>query len=71
MDNPNLEQRLQRIESLSKPQKNAFVSDKKRKRKSKKIDKIIFILIEKLIEQLLPYAIPFIIHFWNNLCNLL
>ena len=71
MDNPNLEQRLQRIESLSKPQKNAFVSDKKRKRKSKKINRIIFILIEKLIQMLLSYSIPFIIHLWNNICNLL
>ena len=73
MENPNLEQRLQRqrIESLTKPQKNAFVSDKKHKRKSKKINKIIFILIEKLIQMLLPYSIPFIIHLWNNICNLL
>ena len=71
MDNPNLEQRLQRIESLSKPQKNAFVSDKKRKRKSKKVNKIIFIVIEKMIQMLLPYIVPFIIYFWDILYNLL
>ncbi len=71
MENSNLEQRLQRIESLSKSQKNAFVSDKKRKRKSKKITKIIFILIEKMIQMLLPYIVPFVIHFWDILYNLL
>ena len=71
MENPNLEQRSQRIESLLKPQKNAFTLDIKRKRKAKRFGKILIIFIEKIIEQFLPYAIPFIIHFWDNLCNLL
>jgi hypothetical protein len=71
MENLTIEQRLQRIESLLKPQKNAFTLDKKRRRKAKKYNKILIILIEKMIEQLLPYAIPFIIHFWDNICNLL
>ena len=71
MENPNLEQRLQRIESLLKLQKNIIVLDKKRKVKAKKLDKIIIILIEKLIQMLLPYIVPFIIHFWDILYNLL
>ena len=72
MDNPNLEQRLQRIESLLALQKNdAFAINKKRKEKAKKINKIVIILIEKVIKLLLPYVIPFIIHVWDNLFNLL
>jgi len=71
MENPNLEQRLQRIESLLKSQKNAFVLGKKRQRKAKEFSKILIILIEKVIQLLLPYAIPFIIHYWDNLFNLL
>lgn len=71
MENPNLEQRLQRIESLLKSQKNAFVLDKKRERKLEKVNKIIFIVIEEMIQMLLPYIVPFIIHFWDILYNLL
>ena len=72
MDNPNLEQRLQRIESLLALQKNdAFAINKKCKEKAKKINKIVIILIEKVIKLLLPYVIPFIIHVWDNLFNLL
>ena len=71
MENSNLEQRLQRIESLLKLQKNIIVLDKKRKVKAKKLDKIIIILIEKMIQMLLPYIIPFIIHFWDIIHNLL
>lgn len=66
MENPNLEQRLQRIESLLTLQKNAFTINKKRKEKARKIKKIVIILIEKVIQLLLPYIIPFIIHCWEN-----
>jgi uncharacterized coiled-coil protein SlyX len=71
MDNPNLEQRVQRLESLLTFQSNAFEINKKRREKAKKLSKIVIILIEKMIQILLPYAIPFIIHFGDNIFNLL
>ena len=49
MENPNLEQRLQRIESLLKSQKNTIALNKKRRERTKKIDKVSIILIEKMI----------------------
>ena len=71
MENPNLEQRLQRIESLLKSQKNTIALNKKRRERTKKIDKVSIILIEKMIQMLLPCIAPFIIHFWDILYNLL
>ena len=71
MENPNLEQRLQRIESLLKSQKNTIALNKKRRERTKKIDKVSIILIEKMIQMLFPYIAPFIIHFWDILYNLL